>query len=105
MSTPTPSNIIVLADRRPGGALERLAREADGSENPPSDLRDASLWENLLVTGSQLMVASRQMKSGHTTPAHAAAYLFRLAQHMEQMSLRADRLERKYRKAKKKAKR
>jgi len=51
------------------------------------------------------MVASRQMKSGHTTPAHAAAYLFRLAQHMEQMSLRADRLERKYRKAKKKAKR
>jgi hypothetical protein len=86
---------------------ERAARKAapvHSANVPELGGMDGALWEALLRIGSHLMVASCEIKKGKTDPAQASAYLWRVAQSLEEMASRADRLERKYRKAKKRAK-
>lgn len=99
--TPTTDNVIRLADRRPG----HPAGAVGSTTGPELDGLDGALGHSLLKTGGYLMVAALEIKKGKTDPLRASQYVWRIGQALEDMAVRADRLERKLRRAKRKAKR
>lgn len=98
---PTPTNVINLADR-----LEKRLMTAERSTRIPSlqqHLAGLTLSEELHQLFKHLIGMAEASRSGKATQAFTAVAMWRIAEVIRDGAHGAERLERKLRKAKKKA--
>jgi hypothetical protein len=103
MESPAPTNVISLADR-----LEKRLMAAERSIHAPSlhhELAGLTLSEELHQVFKHLVGMAEASRSGKATQAFTAVAMWRIAEAVRDGAYGAERLERKLRKAKKRAKR